>query len=686
MKKIKALSRVLILLAAAIFISSSAYAEQEKESLDVEITPSILYPEVKGDREKFEEDNWISRDTSGGLSSITFSKDLNDKDSLEFEGKGIAGTNDYDAELNFSREGVGTLTFGFKEYRKYYDGTGGFYENFPITSFHPMELENDLHLDIGDFKFEGVLAKENSPEFSLGYEREFRHGSKSLVSWGSMVSGAVTRNINPTYVDLDETVDKVKFGVKHVTKDAEISAKQIWEGARSESSKINNQTQDVSFLTPYDIRKKSETTDSDLYSTQVMLSKDLNKNLFMSCGLLYNHYNGGSLEAITDTGITTNNENHPLNPATISQESVTFMPNASFTPLKGLVVSAGLKGQFETTNGEAKYNRDYRTTAVNFRPDGIVDELINITTNTTKKRLSELIQFKYNRMKNIVFYGDAGFEKELISQFEVQDSFGNNPAAGSAFSRKTNSRIGKNDFTLGLKWFPVSSVNLSVEDKYKNKVVDNRNEFLTGDAVGGYSAYIDTMELSSNTPTVKLNYKPFRWISGSLGYIYERAAFGIRTRASDTTEFSKQEVKTYNAILTLNPAESFYCSLFYERRNDRTTTPTNGSGGTTARLPDFEANVDIWGVDYSYALCKNTAITGGYSMYNTGNFNDYSTTGMPLGVDNLSQKLSFGIRNSFTKDHSLELKYSYLNYEEDSNNHIDDYEAHLFAASMKLLF
>jgi len=196
------------------------------------------------------------------------------------------------------------------------------------------------------------------------------------------------------------------------------------------------------------------------------------------------------------------------------------------------------------------------------------------------------------------------------------------------------------------------------------------------------------MELASNTPSLKLNYKPFKWLSGSLGYIYDQGIYRVRTRALNSYEVAKFRVETYSAEVTLAPVDYFYTSLLYERRNDSTSVRSNGAGGaaTTAQLPDYKANVDILTWDASFALSKKTAVTGGYSMYFSDNFNDFSSTGLPLGLNNLSQKASIGVKQSLSKDRSLEFKYSYQNYAEDSNNHIDDYEAHIGYVAMNMAF
>lgn len=683
------LIQVLFVPFAVNFVHAEPLAEPPKDMVTFEASPAITVPIIHGDKGKFEEDNWISRNTSGGITNMSFSKQLNHQDSLEFDGRAIAGNNDYNTNFNLVREGVGSLAFAFKEFRKYFDGTGGFYDNFAHTSLSlPVEINNPLHLDIGSFKVEGILAKENSPEYSLSYEREFRHGTESLLGWGPVTDGTLTRYINPTYRESRETVDKVKLGLKKVTSDTEFSIRQSWEGVRDESSKINNQTLDLNTGVLSKIKTQFENTDSDLYTTQAMFSKDLNKNLFTSLGLLYNHYIGGSMEQVTDTNVASYNENHPLNPAHVKQDTATFMPNISFSPLKDLQMGAGLKAELEIKNAIATYNRDYRNTLGVYVPDGIIDEFVNIDANTDTKRFSENAQFKFSRIKNVVFYGNAEYEKQFITQFEEQDAFGPNPSASNSFSRKTDTIADAYNFTLGSKWYPLTKVNVTVEDKYKNKEINNNNEFLTGGVVSGYRGFIDHITLASNSPIVKLNYKPFRWVTTSLGYTYDQGIYGIRTRAGSSTEVSKYVTHAYSAELTLVPVDYFYCSVFYQRRNDFTSTRADGAGGQSVSVqqPDYKANVDVLGFDYTYALTKSTSLNGGYSMYFTDNFNDFSTTGLPLGLNNLSQSASIGIQHSFKKDRSLELKYVYKNYSEDSNNHIDDYEAHLLYASMNMAF
>jgi hypothetical protein len=646
-------------LISVLFILSGKLFVQAEPVIDEKIImarPSFLSATVTGDRAKFEEDNWTSRNASGGIESLTISKQLNKEDSLDFEGKAIAGNNDYLANLTLAREGLGSLTFAFKEFRKYYDPTGGYYAPFGQVN-NPVEPNNDLHMDIGNFKIEGILAKEDSPEYSLSYERNFRSGNKSLLGWGGTVTSPATvqRQVYPSTEEIHEIVDRVKAGVKYVTKTSEVSAEQVYERTKSKNEDNYREAFNVNTGALTGQNRRLENYDSDFYSTILRGFKDLNDKLAVSCGVLYNHYKGGSLGNMAGTGTGATNKD---NPASLEQNSTTIFPTISFKPFKDLSMIFGSKAEFIDKNGDSN-------------PSATT----NTTSNTYQKIFTENLQLKYSGIKNIALYANGSFEKKLIRDWLKE----------SATDRKTNSVADTNNFTLGAKWYPISKVNITLEENYKNKFIDNSDEF---DSDAGYRGYIQHMDLSSNRPKLKLNYKPFRWMAYTLGYTYEDSTYGVRTKAGGSTEIAKNKVHAYSVQAILTPLDSLYVSLFYERKNDFTSTRANGAGGATVatQQPDYKANVDVLGFDGSYALSKKTSLNLGYSMSKTDNFNNFSATGMPYGLDNFSQDASFGVKHALDKNSSLEFKCKYLSYTESSNNHANDYEAYLLSAAMNMVF
>jgi len=673
MKKKKFCRTILMLVPFLFFTLPGVHAAPAGEPAIIEIQPAILSVNVIGDREKFEEDHWVSRNTSGGIEKLNFSKQLNKQDSLEFDGRAILGNHDFNSNLTLAREGVGSLTVAFNEFRKYYDGTGGFYSGF--ANYIPRELDNDLHLDVGKFKFAGILAKENSPEYSLSYERDFRDGSKSLLRWMSVretsASSTVSnRKINPAYLETAETIDRLKFGIKHETNDTLASGEQLWEHTRVKNKDLYSQTYTIATSTFGAPSIQYWNMDSDRYSTTFHYAKDLNEKVSLACGLLYNNYLGGSIENLDSSTVLDN-------PASIEQNSVTLLPNISFTPFKDLLLGIGSKAEFINKNGGSTYDTLTRK--------------INIKSETYNKIFTQNLELKYNGMKNVAWFADGEFEKRFITQFEEQNSYSVGTSTEN-FSRQTDTATNLTNFSVGCKWYPMSKLSVTLKGKNKNGFTDNKHELLTGDITtpggtspGTYRGFIDTMTYNTRTPSVKMRYKPFRWITTNLGYTYDSTIYGVRTRASDQTMKSKYYAHIYNTEVTFTPYEYFYLSLFYERRNSSTKTFADSYTSSTVSIPLYNSDVDVYRLNYGYALTKNTSLDGGFSMYNTANFNEI-TPGLPLGLDNTGQDLFIGCKHTFDKDRSLEFKYTFSKYDEDSNNNFDDYEAHLFSAAMNMKF
>lgn len=670
MKEIKNYVGGLVLMQSLLIFCPSVFAQPAANEVAViEVNPVITTAGIIGDREKYREINQASDKTYGGFDRISISKQLNHQDSLEFEGRAIGGNNDYDADLTLAREGVGSLEISFKEFRKYYEGTGGTYSQFAFGNGYPVELDKNIHLDIGNFKIEGILAKENAPEYSLSYERASRNGSKSLLNWG-YVTGSVSRKLYPNFLETDEVTNKVKAGIKHVTRDSESSIEQSWEAMRSENKDIQSRTYTLSTGAISSLVTRFLNMDSDLYSTVLRYSKDLNKKLTVNCGLLYNRYIGGSMENMVSTSATSN---YPDHFGIVDQNSVTLFPNISFIPSKNLLVSFGSKAELINKNGSANYDK--------------TGEAMNIKSEIYKKIFTQNFGIKYKGFKNIALYTDADFEKRLINQFDDQESYAASATADN-FSIKTNTITDNINFTVGGKWYMNSKLNLTLEEKSKSGHTNNDHEFKTGDITtlgGTYRGFIDEMKFNTHTPLVKLNYKPFRWLSYNFGYTHDSTVYGVRTMISNEVVNAKYNSNNFSWETTLTPADYLYLTIFYEKKFAKTKTRASDQGTAAYDQPSYQSGVDVFRFNGSFAFTKNTSLEAGFSMYNSANFHDY-TTGLPLGLDNTFENASFGIKHNFTKDRSLELKYSFQKYDEDSNNNIDDYEAHILSAAMRMAF
>ena len=627
------------------------------------IQPSVLALDIKGDKENFEEHHWVSRNTTGGIESMSFSKQLNHQDSVEFEGRAIAGNNDYNADLNFIREGVGSLRMSFKEFTKYYDGTGGYFPLFARSEIYPVELDNDLSLNIGKFEIEGILAKEDSPEYKLAYEREFRKGSKSSLAWGYVYGGtAYDPKISPTYKDLNEIVDKVTFGVKKETRNSEASGEQSWEHLKSDNGFRYNNTLTLAsgvVTSFFDF----EETDSDLYTTLLRYSKDINENLGFNCGLLYNRYVGEALDRVDANSMKENFSR-------VEQNNIALLPNVSYTFLKDFFIIYGVKGEYLNKTGDA----------TNSKPT----ENVNITTKTDKHAYAQNLQFKYKGIKDAVIFADADIGQQRISQKEYQDSFATTVTT-DIFKHEVNTIVDTANFSAGYKWYANPKLNITVVDKGRNEFTYNSQEVLTGDVVGGVRGYIQQMEITSNSPLVKLNYKPLRWLGYNLGYAYEIGKYGVQTRASEDTVYDEYNADIYSLETTLAPSDALYFTLFYNKKISNNKTRASDIIGTFSQ-PEYTANIDVFNFSCNYAPTAKTTLRASYAMSRDDAYHEVATTTVPLGLSNLSQDMSIGADYKLNKDATLGLKYTFSQYDEQSSDGINNYKANLVSTSLRMKF
>jgi hypothetical protein len=153
-----------------------------------------------------------------GIEDLYYTKDLNDKSTLVVDGRAMAGSEDYLARLNLTTVGLGTFEVGYKRFRIFYDGIGGF---FPINQTWRALNPEDLHLDRGSFWAEAKFTVPQRPEIDIRYTDETRKGQKDSTSWGETDnvgqpyrtlnggiagsnSNATVRKITPSYLQLDE--------------------------------------------------------------------------------------------------------------------------------------------------------------------------------------------------------------------------------------------------------------------------------------------------------------------------------------------------------------------------------------------------------------------------------------------------------------------------------------------------
>jgi hypothetical protein len=185
-------------------------------------------PSITGNDAAFQKRVQQPKGGGAGIEDLHYSKDLDETTALLFDGRALAGSEDYLAKLNLTKINLGSFEVGYKRFRMFYDGIGGF---FPINQTWRTLNPEDLHLDRGAFWAEAKSAMPDKPEFTLRYTNETRNGQKDSTSWGDTDnagqpyrtlnggiagsnSNATVRKVTPSYLQIDEHHETLEGTVK----------------------------------------------------------------------------------------------------------------------------------------------------------------------------------------------------------------------------------------------------------------------------------------------------------------------------------------------------------------------------------------------------------------------------------------------------------------------------------------
>ncbi len=123
---------------------------------------------VRGNEAKFRETVWRPDGFAGGVEDFEWEQRLEDDRKLTVAGRVLPGLEDYEIALAYERRDFGYVRGGYTQYRRWFDGVGGYYAPFGVGAY---ELDaGSLHIDTRRAWFEVGLDRPDLPEITVGYE------------------------------------------------------------------------------------------------------------------------------------------------------------------------------------------------------------------------------------------------------------------------------------------------------------------------------------------------------------------------------------------------------------------------------------------------------------------------------------------------------------------------------------
>lgn len=182
-------------------------------------------PSVTGNPASFARRFQTPANGAYGLEALHYSKDLDKETAIEIDGRALSGAEDYLGQIKLTRNETGSFEIGYKRFRTFYDGIGGF---FPRNNTWMPLGQEELHTDRAKFWADLNIARPGAPVFRLLYTNELRSGRKDTTIWGdtdftgipilsqsSLNPYSAARKIVASYIDLNERQEVLEASLRH---------------------------------------------------------------------------------------------------------------------------------------------------------------------------------------------------------------------------------------------------------------------------------------------------------------------------------------------------------------------------------------------------------------------------------------------------------------------------------------
>ena len=184
--KYSIIKRTAGLVTASVLVASGAKAaspevDELQDPQNNFITALGTFSSISGNKAAFQSGTQMYKSGANGIEEMRFGKDFSKDTNFQFDGKILSGVEDYLSKIKITKDEVGSVEVGYKRFRTFYDGVGGFFAN--NNGWMPLSNQY-LHVDRGTFWANATIAKPNAPVFNIRYSNELRSGRKESTITG----------------------------------------------------------------------------------------------------------------------------------------------------------------------------------------------------------------------------------------------------------------------------------------------------------------------------------------------------------------------------------------------------------------------------------------------------------------------------------------------------------------------
>jgi len=556
-------------------------------------------PSVSGDAAAYAERFQTPEEGAYGIEDLHLSKDITDSTVMVIDGKALVGSEDYLGKVNFTKSEFGSAEFGYKSFRTFYNGIGGF---FPKNGAWMPLSNQELHTDRASLWADIKIAVPNKPVFHLRYANDTRKGQKDSTVWGdtdltgipiynvsSMNPVSANKKIVGALLEMDERQQNLAATLTHTVGNTEFEFEISKNWTDSNDTRWSNRypgelkpypaasTNPPAFLIPptqannYTHGFDQQLIKSDIWSYVGRFTTQVGEKTTVYGGLAYRDASadiGGNRQMFatiqTATGVVdalggfSGNGRPPYSYYTVdgstSERIFTGNVGVTYRPRHDFTVGLALKA--ETLDMEGHNQVMYTSTNVNQATGA--SSPVNAPASNISKRTEDTwipeLDLRYSGIKNLSLYGTVDYHYAPGDEVATSASVSSGGVVGAATTTSKDVEVNHGNYKVGANWTAASYLTLRGEIFYKN----HENNFVGYAATAG-SRYLLGYEFQGYKLTAIL--QPCPTLSFTTRYVGQDGRMDTVVNTGDSYQSADTTSHNIGETINWNPHKQVYAQL-----------------------------------------------------------------------------------------------------------------------------
>lgn len=655
-----------------------------------------------------------TEDGSVGIEDLHLQRDLDSATTMAVDGRFLAGAGDYLGKVDFTRNEVGSFEVGYKRFRTYYDGIGGF---FPLNDYWAALNDERLHTDRGSFWADLKVALPKAPVFHFRYSDDRRTGQKDSTIWGDTDFTGITiwnksslnpyssnRKLVPSYIDLNERQRTMEASVSHTfgrttvvlsvvraqTDNTDTRWVNRYPGEvkpypaipTSSSSATVEISPDQANNTVYGYDEQSVKSIATTYMGR--FETRLTEQMTLFGGVSYQHASaslGADREMTTDimtaAGLvsavggfspSTSSSSGPGRPpysyrmldGGAREDTLAGNIGLKVEPLKNLFVTLALKG--EHTEGEADSTVSFINTKVVLTTGATSSVPVEVSnwSETEETAWVPEVDVRYNGIRNVSLYANydyrhvSGDESAYNGTLSATGTGSSGTwTAGTPITAEDDTGENHGHYKVGANWNACAAFTLRSELFYR----DHRNSY--ADAASSTDGFFLGYRYRGWKVTGVL--KPLPGLTFTTRYVQQVGAVDVKVDDGDAYDSMDSRNHLIGETIDWAPSKQVYFQANANVVFATISTAYPRAGGTAN---DVLRNADnnYWNGSFvsGFAVTQTTNLELQAFIYRANNYESAMVVSVPYGAEAKETSIAVAVKHQFTDRLRGTLKIGYV--------------------------